>query len=231
MQKVVQTVTYGAAYINLLLKHRNDRAGRTYPRLKEGSDHAVFLIPGFLGPQSVMLPLELRFEHEGINAFTFDLGLYSTLPFFVIVRRITQVIGMVRSLYPELRRLDIVAHSMGGLIAEMLITGGHLDGFDTRLVTLGTPFMGTWAALMGCTISFSAYEMLPVHPRYREQNGSRKRITAPFLSIAGDYDILAPAERCRHPDALMMDMPVDHAGLILRKKVFHAAMDFITTAP
>lgn len=229
VRQVVETVVYGAAYVRLLLAYRTSRAGRTYPRLGGGAAEAVLLVPGFMGPSSVMFPMELRFERAGIPAFTFDLGLYSALPFAAIKRRLVKSVQRVRQHHPRLRRLGIVAHSMGGLIAEELVADGEFDGLEIRLLALGSPFTGTWAALMGCPISFSAFEMLPFHPRYRRKNGMRRRVDVQFLSIAGTYDILVPAERCRHPDARWHRMRVDHTGLIFKKKVFEVAKNFIAT--
>jgi len=227
MHQFVETAYYGAGYVRLLLAHHRDRAGRVAPRLKHGATEAVLLIPGFLGPSSVMRPLELRFELSGMAAFTFDLGFYSTLPFTKIKERLANLVATVCADNPSLQRLSIVAHSMGGLIAEQLIAEGAFNGLATKLVTLGSPFGGTWAALMGCPISLSAYEMLPIRRQYLDFFGSQNRITIPFLSIAGRNDILAPAERCVHRDAVRHTMPVDHAGLILQKKVFHVAREFL----
>lgn len=226
---LVDTVVYGAGYVHLLLTHKQSRVSRTIQYPQEGVEDAVLLIPGFLGPRSIMLPMELRFERSGIPAFTFDLGLHSALPFAVIRRRLVKVVKQMREEHPSLKRLGLVAHSMGGLIAELFMADDEdsLDGLEIRFVALGTPFTGTWSALMGCPISFSAFEMLPIHPRYKVRNSTRKRVKVPFLSIAGEHDILVPAERCIHPDATWHPMKVDHAGLIIRKDVFRVAKIFI----
>ena len=227
--RIGQSILYGAGYFRLLLSHSADRAGRTLPRLEREAEEAVLIVPGFLAPRSLMLPLELRFERSGVPAFTIDFGLTTALPFSMVKERLVRAIDDVRFHNPLLTHLSIVAHSMGGVIAAEVIADGAIEGLRVTLVTLGSPFSGSWAALMGCPISFSAYEMLPIHPRYAPQNGSRKRVSVPFLSIAGQDDILVPAERCEHPDAVYHPMPVDHAGLLFRKSVFRVAKDFIAT--
>lgn len=232
---VIQTTFYGIAYARLLLSHLTPLRGRSLPRLKTHVQHAVLIIPGFLGPSSVTRPLEERFERAGIPAFSFNLGLLSALPHRTIVRLIRRRIERVRDRFPWLLRLDIVAHSMGGLIAEEALLAGVFDGFDeVRLVTLGAPFQGTWAALMACTLPGAA-EMLPIHPRRRNgrtngtpsNDGDTALPTRPFLSIAGKFDLLAPAGRCRHPAAEYKPLPVDHVGLIFRKDVFEEALAFL----
>lgn len=237
---VIQTTFYGIAYARLLLSHLTPLRGRSLPRLKTHVQRAVFIIPGFLGPSSVTRPLEERFERAGIPAFSFNLGLLSALPHRTIVRLIRRRIERVRNRFPWLMRLDIVAHSMGGLIAEEALRAGVFDGFDeVRLVTLGAPFRGTWAALMAAVLP-GATEMLPIHPRRRRNgvtppnrgrtNGAAAPIR-PFMSIAGTFDLLAPADRCRYPAAEYKPLPVDHVGLIFRKDVFEEALAFLARPP
>src|SRR3989338_3347004 len=231
LHPVVETVTYGAAYVRLLLSHLTSERGRDMPRLKTHTDRVVLNLPGFFGPRAVMRPLEWRFERAGIPAFSFNLGLTAALPIPVIVKLLRRRIERVRDRFPYLRRMDIVAHSMGGLIAQAALMAGVFDGFEeVRLVTLGSPFSGTWAALMACLLPGAA-EMLPIHPHIRKRhhvqrrNGTGPRV--PFLSIAGEHDLLAPPERCQHPSAEYKLLPVDHAGLIFRKDVFNEALAFL----
>lgn len=221
---VVETVSYGAAYVQLLLSHITSKRGRDMPRLKTHTDHVVFIIPGFLGPRSVVRPLEWRFDRAGIPAFSFNLGLSSVLPIRVIARLLRRRIEKVRDRFPYLRRIDIVAHSMGGLIALEAIRTGVFDGLEVRFVALGSPFSGTWAALMAGILPGAA-EMLPVHPHIWKRNGAGSHV--PFLSIAGTNDLLAPPDRCRHPNAEYRLMTVDHTGLIFRKDVFNEALAFL----
>ncbi len=57
-------------------------------------------------------------------------------------------LGLKRRLDEEVRggRIDIVAHSMGGLVSRVYVQmlGGHRR--VDRLITLGTPHHGTWAS-------------------------------------------------------------------------------------
>src|SRR3989344_2724994 len=204
LHPVVETVTYGAAYVRLLLSHLTSERGRDMPRLKTHTDRVVLNLPGFFGPRAVMRPLEWRFERAAIPAFSFNLGLTAALPIPVIVKLLRRRIERVRDRFPYLRRMDIVAHSMGGLIAQAALMAGLLPG---------------------------AAEMLPIPPHIRKRhhvqrrNGTGPRV--PFLSIAGEHDLLAPPERCQHPAAEYKLLPVDHAGLIFRKDVFNEALAFL----
>lgn len=225
-QHIIQTVAYGAAYARLLLSHLTSKRGRREPRLATHAQRAVLIIPGFLGPRAVVRPLERRFERAGIPAFSFNLGLVSALPRKTVVRLLRHRIERVRDRYPWLSRLDIVAHSEGGLIAEEALRAGVFDGFEVRFVALGTPFSGTWAALLAAPLP-GAMEMLPIHPFSRRSRENGLASTIPILSLAGELDFLAPPERCRHPAAEYKKLPVDHAGLIFRKSVFREALAFL----
>ena len=65
----------------------------------------------------------------------------------------------------QVRRIDIVGHSMGGLIGLYYIKrlGGHQR--VRRLVMMGSPVRGTWAALLGVAtiglFSSSSWQLLP----------------------------------------------------------------------
>lgn len=220
-----ETVKHSASYARLLISrsHPLPRKLERDPALTT----AVLLVPGFLGTRDVLSPLGQRFERMGIPAFSLHSGLYSLLPFAENRRLLIQRVYGIRLRFPKLTELYIVAHSMGGLVALEAIDDGAFDDIAIHVVTLGTPFRGTWSALLGCPFAPSAYELVPIHPRYRrEPSISRRKLR--FLSIAGRYDALAPHGRCVHPAAERLVLPTDHAGLLLRKDVFHAVHRFLT---
>jgi pimeloyl-ACP methyl ester carboxylesterase len=58
----------------------------------------------------------------------------------------TRVMRAVREVFPDVK-LDVVAHSMGGLVARDYIEGDDYDGGVDHLIMLGTPNAGSrWAA-------------------------------------------------------------------------------------
>lgn len=225
-EKAVSTVLHGAAYARLLVSTLKHPPSLTSSRAEPSSERHVLLVPGFLGSRAVLGPLEKRFVRIGVSVSSLNTGLYSACSFGITKRLLEQKIRRLRNRHPALRRLDIVAHSMGGLVAHDIVGSDVVHGLDLRLVTLGSPFRGTWMALAGCLFSPSAAELLPIHPRYRRADPSL-RPSFPFLCIAGGYDVLAPPERCFHPGAELLILPVDHAGLLLRKDVFLAIASFL----
>src|SRR5215470_6029051 len=124
----------------------------------------VLLIHGFLGTRGSMYPLERRLAADGITVFSFNLGTFNTRDIrrsaFLIHRKIETILAQT-----NVKRIDILGHSMGGLIGLYYVKklGGHEK--VRRLVMLGTPLAGTWAALPGVAtlglFSSSSWQLLP----------------------------------------------------------------------
>ncbi len=221
--RIIRVARYSARYAHLLLHHA-PRPGRSPApsRTREDMRHAALLIPGFLGTRSVLHPLEERLERAGTPAFSVNLGVHSAHSFERALHLTNQRLVGIRERYPALTHLDVIGHSMGGLVGLDLLHQGAFAGLSVRLVTLGTPFRGTWAALLGIPFSQSAREMVP----FWRRQPSLFDLDIPFLSIAGDEDVLAPPSRCRHPDAENYVVQADHAGLLFRKEVFQLIHTF-----
>jgi hypothetical protein len=215
---MIETVGNSAGYAQLLVRHSVTKLATREPLTIRDKEHAVLLVPGYLGNASVMHPMSVWCEREGLPAFRFNIGFHTMVSFGHVRGLLVKRIGSIRERFPWIRRLDLVAHSMGGLVSLHRDVSAALRGLESQLVTLGTPFRGTWAALIGCGVSRSAFELLPLH-------GWMGLPPVPagvrLLSIAGSYDLLAPPERCEHPAAVYQEFPVDHAGLLIRKKVFY----------
>ena len=124
---------------------------------------------------------------------------------------------------PDLR-FDIVAHSMGGLVARYYAMYGERDVLDVRvlpdwsgarnlnrIVLIGTPNSGSMNALRVLLNGFSAISLPPgTLPRKVRQKlplarvGVHATFTAPSL-----YQLLPPQEQARFFDAGMVPMQVD----------------------
>jgi len=70
--------------------------------------------------------------------------------------------------------------------------------------------------------------MLPFWSKYRNLDIKPCARKIPFLSIAGEYDVLAPPAQCHHPEATNIVVPSDHAGLLFRPEVFERTHTFLT---
>src|SRR6185369_5792728 len=110
----------------------------------------VLLIHGYLGTRGSMYILERRLNDDGLCVFSFNLGSLNVRDIrtsaFLIHRKIESILAQT-----TVRHIDIVGHSMGGLIGLYYVK--KLGGADRvrKLVMMGTPIAGTWSALAGTT--------------------------------------------------------------------------------
>ena len=106
----------------------------------------VLIIHGFLGTRGSMFMLERRLVDDGFVVVSFNLGTLNVRDIrrsaFLIHRKIERILAQTPS-----QRIDIIGHSMGGLIGLYYVKklGGHAR--VRKLIMMGTPVRGTWAAL------------------------------------------------------------------------------------
>lgn len=118
-------------------------------------------------------------------------------------------------------RVDIVAHSMGGLIAGWYIN--RMDGASDvrRLVTIGTPWQGTWLAYLG-----QRSEARDLEPE-SAVIADVAQLPVPLTSIWTPTDqIVVPARSSAIPGATSVEIPLaGHLDLLVDGRVFEAVRD------
>lgn len=118
-------------------------------------------------------------------------------------------------------QVDIVAHSMGGLIAGWYINrmGGAAD--VRKLVTIGTPWQGTILAYLGRRAE--ARDLEPESAVVADVS----RLPVPVTSIWTPCDqIVVPATSSAIPDATCVEIPVaGHLDMLVDGRVFAAVRD------
>ncbi len=118
-------------------------------------------------------------------------------------------------------RVDIVAHSMGGLVAAWYVQ--HLGGRGRvrRIVTLGTPWRGSAAAVFA--IGRQGLDLMPGS----EIVAGLARLPAGVTSLWSRQDaIVLPPDNAVHPDARMVELPwTGHHMLLLRPAALEAILD------
>lgn len=155
----------------------------------------VLVVPGFLGPSFLLYPLVAFLRLHGRRV-----ELLHTFPALDGVKPIAVRIGLaVEKLRAETHadRVDVVAHSMGGLASRYyaLKLGG--DRTIRRLVTIATPHHGTkWAAMLGFTQSLK--DMTPGNPLLTELSPERPIPGVKCLNVRAGWDqIVWPREHGR----------------------------------
>jgi pimeloyl-ACP methyl ester carboxylesterase len=111
-------------------------------------------------------------------------------------------------------RVDIVAHSLGGLIARYYVQRLGGDAQVRTLVTLGTPHSGT-RAVPALTPHPLARQMRPGSPVLTELAGPARGCRTRFVAFWSDLDQLmipVSAARLEHPDLSVKNIKLSGIG-------------------
>lgn len=194
----------------------------------------ILLIHGFLGTRGAMFPLELRLKRDGFVVFSINLGMLNIGDIRKSAHRIHRKIqSILREV--DLGKIDIIGHSMGGLIGLYYIKklSGHKH--VRNLITLGTPHNGTWFAMLGVlsmgVLSPSTWQLLPNNRFLKELGTGALPKGVSYHSIAGSHDFIVPPQYCRLEGADYIEVPCGHAGMATSQTVYQAVRDILLDNP
>jgi len=128
-------------------------------------------------------------------------------------------------------RIDLVAHSMGGLVARFYLQQlGGARRVD-RLLTLGTPHHGTHAA--NFLPSPLVRQLLPEGPFIRHLNALPPPVGVEVTSFVAGRDLLiqpTASARCPHGEAIEFES-LGHVELLFRPEVFRRIREVLSRPP
>jgi len=135
----------------------------------------------------------------------------------LIARKVESVVAQT-----GVTRVDIVGHSMGGLVGLYYLK--RLGGRHRvrRLVMLGTPAQGTWSALLGlftAPLGMASLQLLPGSPFLRELAECPLPPGADVISIGALRDWLAPVASTVLEGVRHIAVPTGHSGLLVEEQV------------
>ena len=181
----------------------------------------VLLIHGYLGTQGSLHLLEQRLTEMGYLVTSHRLGLLHTGD---ICNSAALIAASIESIAAKtnMDRVDIVGHSMGGLVGLYYVK--HMGGRRRarRLVMLGTPTTGTWSALLGVAIAplgRAGLQLLPNSGFLRNLDAGSLPQGVEIVSVSGDRDRLAPPSTTRMRGVRHVCLPTNHAGLLVDAQV------------
>lgn len=187
----------------------------------------VLLIHGFLGTRGSMYVLEQRLLQDGFNVISFNLGMLNVRDIrssaLLIHRKILQVLEQTAQ-----PRIDIVGHSMGGLIGLYYIK--RLGGRQhvRRLIQLGTPNRGTWTALLGVAtvglFSSSSWQLLPGSPFLADLHRGPLPQEVEFYTISAERDWVCPPDSTQLEGAHRVTVPLGHSSLVMSEEVYRKVL-------
>jgi pimeloyl-ACP methyl ester carboxylesterase len=109
--------------------------------IPHGDGSAVVLIPAFLCPDAYLTPLHQWLARIGYKPFFSGIGFNTECPNLLIRRQLNDTIE--RALTKSERKLHLIGHSLGGIIARAIAAQRPAD--IASVITLGAPFRGTVA--------------------------------------------------------------------------------------
>lgn len=198
---------------------RPDRDER--PLAQSPSAPPVLLIHGYLATRGSVHLLERRLTEMNHVVMTYPLG---PVHLGDIRDSSTFIAGKVESLVTQtgVEKIDIVAHSMGGLVALDYVKRGGGWRRVRRLVLLGTPVRGTWSALFGLVaapLGRGGRQLLPGSAFLRDLERAPMPQGPDVVTVAGGRDWLAPPRSTRIKGARRVELPTGHSGLLVDEAV------------
>jgi pimeloyl-ACP methyl ester carboxylesterase len=228
---------HSALYLRQLLRgnrgrrawHPPDAAAADVP----AGQPPVLLIHGYLATRGSLHLLERHLARRGLVVMTYTLG-----PIHLgdirdsaglIARKVESIVAQT-----DVKRVDIVGHSMGGLVGLDYLK--RLGGRHRvrRLVMLGTPAQGTWSALLGLVtapLGLASLQLLPGSPFLRELAERPLPADADVVSIGAVRDWLAPLASTVLDGVRHISLPTGHSGLLVDSQVADLVGDLLLAPP
>jgi pimeloyl-ACP methyl ester carboxylesterase len=225
--------THGLSYLRHLARGNRIRRRASFETVDDRHP-PVLLIHGFLGTRGSMYPLERRLADEGLCVFSFNLGALNSRDIrassFLIHRKIESILSQT-----SVRRIDIVGHSMGGLIGLYYIKKLGGQARVRRLVMMGTPVKGTWAALAGVATlglwSKSSWQLLPRSHFLDELSQGPLPADVDIFTLAAVRDWVCPLPSTRLRGATSVTVPMGHSSLVISEEVFSRILSILRASP
>src|SRR5882724_717864 len=212
----------GLSYLRHLARGNRIRRGVAFDDLTPQTP-PVLIIHGFLGTRGSMYMLERRLVDDGFVVVSFNLGTLNVRDIrrsaFLIHRKIERILAQTPS-----QKIDIIGHSMGGLIGLYYVKklGGHAR--VRKLIMMGTPIRGTWAALMGVITlgmwSTSSWQLLPRSRFLDELAQGPMPPGVEVHTIAAARDWVVPLPTTRLAGASATTVPLGHSSLVVSEEVY-----------
>jgi pimeloyl-ACP methyl ester carboxylesterase len=191
----------------------------------------VLIIHGYLATRGSLHLLEKHLTMRGLIVMSYPLGgpLLNVGDIRdsagLIARKVESIVAQT-----GIARVDIVGHSMGGLVGLDYLK--RLGGRHRvrRLVMLGTPAQGTWSALLGLVtapLGLASLQLLPGSPFLRELAERPLPPGADVVSIGALRDWLAPVASTVLDGVRHISLPTGHPGLLVDAEVAEVVVDIL----
>ena len=200
--------------------------------MREGT-RPVILVHGFLGTRGTMQPLTRKLQGDGRVVYSYHHGTFQLQSLRKSARALRD---HAKKIVEELGvdRVDVVGFSMGGLVAMHTLKFLQGDRYIRRLVTLGSPFRGTWLAAAGVAtiglISPSVWQVMPHSPFLNRLRTAPMPAGVRVRQIHARHDALCPAPGPLDgvdPERDYIMLPGGHSTLVVARHVYPRIREFI----
>lgn len=190
----------------------------------------VVLIHGFMGTRGSMYPLEKRLEEDGFCVFSFNLGAINLKDIrtsaFRIHRKIEAILAQTK-----VEEIDIIGHSMGGLIGLYMIKKLGAHKRVRRFIMLGSPINGTWMALAGIATvglySTSTWQILPRSRFLDELHKGPLPDDVEIHSLSAARDWVCPPASTRLRGSQSHSVNLGHSSLVISAEVYEHVLKIL----
>lgn len=191
------------------------------PGQRQAGRRPVVLVHGYAMNRTNFVLLALRLRRAGWGPIIgFE---YWTLG--SVARAASQLGALVDQLRAthQAAQVDVVGHSMGGVVGRYLVSLGGGDGAVRTLVTLGSPHRGTDAALLG--FGRPIRELAPASPLIQRLSAAPPPGQTHLTVIYSHADALVPPSAARVEGAEHVAFAdVAHLGLLVDGRVAAAVI-------
>ena len=217
---------HALSYLRHLARGNQIRSKKLFETIDERHP-PVLLLHGFFGTRGSMYLLERRLNRDGICVFSFNLGTVNTRDIrtsaYLIHRKIETILAQT-----PIKKIDILGHSMGGLIGLYYVKklGGHEK--VRKLVMMGTPLKGTWAALVGVAtvglFSRSSWQILPSSALLDELAADPLPPEVRYYTVSAQRDWVCPPASTFLEGATRLTVPLGHSSLVVSEEVYRQVL-------
>jgi pimeloyl-ACP methyl ester carboxylesterase len=222
---------HAVLYLRQLMRGNRIAPVTSAPAEPRGKDALpVLMLHGYMATRGAVRLLERRLVERGHVVVTYRLGPVHLGDIRrsagLIARKIESLAGQT-----GVGRVDIVAHSMGGLVALDYVK--RLGGWRRvrRLILLGTPIQGTWSALLGmitAPLGRASVQLLPGSRFLRELAAEPLPPGPEVVTIAGERDWLAPQASTVLPGVRHVLLPTSHSGLLVDEQAAEVVANILS---
>jgi triacylglycerol lipase len=198
-----------------------------------GYRRPTLVIHGFLGTRGAMILMERYLKNLGFPVMSLTLGALNLGDISKSAKIVAEKVIHMRERF-DIDKINVVAHSMGGLIGLDYIK--HYGGAPSvrRLVSIGTPYHGApialasiifmpWTGLLGKGV----WQLLPGSSFLTSLHQGSLPADVEIINIIAKNDGVISPNRCVLEGARNLLISTNHAGLVVSPKVHEVIEKFL----